>query len=86
MEPLPDLRIKDFLPLQAADFWAWWIQHWASERNDPVAVIGFPWKMLIDKPIMGTYSFKKDEIVTYIHSQYAPSFPAGSFVALPEKS
>lgn len=35
---------KVFLPLQAADFWAWWVRKWAGESAIPqIDAFAFPW-------------------------------------------
>lgn len=63
---------EDYLPLQAADFWAWWIHHSAVESSDPSVFRGFPWKMLAPRPIMGRYWFTEQTIIDFVLGKYDP--------------
>ena len=41
---------EEYLPLQAADFWAWWVLKWASKQDRSDAVGMFPWSFDQQKP------------------------------------
>lgn len=78
---------EEYMPLQAADFWAWWIRRWASEQKDASKWGAFPWDMAIkDKPYCLSYSFTEAGIVRYVLSQNFHFASSGQvFEVLPEK-
>jgi hypothetical protein len=42
---------EDFMPLQAADLWAWWVRKWYEDGNkDGVANLDFPWTVKREIP------------------------------------
>jgi hypothetical protein len=52
---------EEFMPLQAADLWAWWVRKWHVNGNaDGVANIDFPWSVR--------------RIIPRLHSVYDESF------------
>jgi hypothetical protein len=66
-----------YLPLQAADFWAWWIRRWASEYNR--AKWGnFPWELGIkDRPFCLSFWLDEDYIVDYLVREVEVDLPEG---------
>lgn len=52
---------ENVLPLQAADLWAWWVRHWATNGDRrPGSALNFPWKAERDILRLGLDSTKDD--------------------------
>jgi hypothetical protein len=75
---------EDFLPLQAADFWAWWVRKWALE-DVPFGEGSYPWSSNPEKPPKLFVSANEDDLIIYLSSIVAPHLPPGkSIFILPE--
>jgi Protein of unknown function (DUF3800) len=71
---------QEFLPLQAADFWAWWVREW-SEQGKPEKNNDFDfgaWRGTKPRPCLA-FSFTEDQLFDemrkYIRSQIEPARP-----------
>lgn len=69
---------EEFLPLQAADFWAWWIRKWRAEHGESAASRGkFPWDSDINKPPKIDVTFDEDGAIEYLLDKGRSRLPEG---------
>jgi hypothetical protein len=75
---------EEFLPLQAADFWAWWVRKWAVDQNRADAIGVFPWEFDEGKPPRLILSLDEEGFIEYLTNIAKPLLPDGkSFVIFP---
>jgi hypothetical protein len=73
-----------FLPLQAADFWAWWVRDWARSGTAPGKHGKFPWTFDQARPLKIITYFDEDGIIEYFIDIAQSALPAGhSVIVLP---
>lgn len=72
---------RKFLPLQAADLWAWWVRHWHKEgRSDKLESLDFgAWQAKRDHP-RAAISFNEDQIVEAIRDIMRPMLEPGRLI------
>ncbi len=73
---MPTFKLsKKVRPLQAADFYAWWVRHWEVEGKNPDAVVNldFPWPNNKKIPMSYFKPTKKDflDLFGEIFNDYA---------------
>lgn len=73
---------KKFLPLQAADLWAWWIRRWHEEgRPDKIESCDFgAWKSKRQDHARAAISFDEDQIVETIRRIIRPMIEPGRII------
>ena len=58
---------EEFLPLQAADLWAWWVRKWSQEFGDNAVSHGrFPWQFDQLSPPKLSVTFDEDGLIEYL--------------------
>jgi uncharacterized protein DUF3800 len=77
---------EEYLPLQAADLWAWWVRKWEAEFGDQGIAKGqFPWESTSDQPPKLIVTFDEDGLIEYLLDKARLKLPQGkSFVILPK--
>jgi hypothetical protein len=66
---------QDFLPLQAADLWAWWLRVWRTSAE--INQFQFPWESERDVPPKLLIEFDEDGLIEYLTDKGASSLPDG---------
>jgi hypothetical protein len=75
---------EEYLPLQAADFWAWWVRRWARNGSSPDPSDGFPWSFDAKKPARLMITFDEEEFIEYLVNESQSMLPKGkSFTIAP---
>jgi len=85
---------EDFMPLQAADLWAWWVRKWFMDGNENgVANINLPWGAQRDiKRLHSTYdeaflrSMLQESMQNMPIAQHQPKRDRGIKMTLPDPS
>ena len=75
---------EEYLPLQAADFWAWWVRRWAIQYPESHISGEFPWNYNREKPPRLMITFSEEGLIDYLVAETANILPSGtSFNILP---
>lgn len=81
---------QEFLPLQAADLWAWWVREWYEDDDAPMPELPRKMKVLDfgkwngKKRNIIAFSWNEDQLFDLYQRLLENSFDQGSFYKFPD--
>lgn len=78
---------EKFMPLQAADFWAWWVRKWSNQHGpDRIGNGQFPWSFNPEKPAKIVVWVDEDGIIEYFVDIIEPRLREGHKIKVAAKA
>ena len=75
---------EDYLPLQAADLWAWWVRRWAADCGSVQPWGALPWD--VKGPMCAKWWLEEDGMIAYLVSQNSHFAPRGRSLEIKPKT